>query len=274
MDFHEFWQENKRWILGVALGFLVYWIGTSIIGSVYSTSGVQRKISAARNALKGDDLYGRDALSAAEDEHEQLDSVRAELQAALGFALPAEFSLDGVDVPDLHLASVGRGVRRELLERTELLGIAVNGSNVTWATPTDRDEIQSVLAGIAVVQAVAARLSAAHEIVREADPDAIGVASIERLQVNAARRSTGRRPRRRPRAERGGIDLGQLLAEVAVRVEFTADEGAVKAFLEACRREAPSLVVGPDFKISAGRSAGDPLVVQGTLSGVQILEQS
>ena len=38
MDPHEVWQENKRWILGVVAGLLVYWVGTSIIAGVYSTS--------------------------------------------------------------------------------------------------------------------------------------------------------------------------------------------------------------------------------------------
>ena len=40
MDLHDFWQENKRWILGIALGFLVYLIGGTVIRDAYTDPGL------------------------------------------------------------------------------------------------------------------------------------------------------------------------------------------------------------------------------------------
>ena len=45
MDLHDFWQENKRWILGVVLGLLVYWIGGSVITGMYSKDAVTKKMA-------------------------------------------------------------------------------------------------------------------------------------------------------------------------------------------------------------------------------------
>ena len=32
MDLHELWQQHKRWILGVAAGLLLFWIGWFVLG--------------------------------------------------------------------------------------------------------------------------------------------------------------------------------------------------------------------------------------------------
>ena len=34
MDLQDFWQENKRWVLGVVAGLIVYWIGSGVVAVV------------------------------------------------------------------------------------------------------------------------------------------------------------------------------------------------------------------------------------------------
>ena len=60
MDLHDVWQENKRWILGIVLGLLVYWIGDAAIAGMYDSAGAHREIRRQKNQLQDDPKYDRE----------------------------------------------------------------------------------------------------------------------------------------------------------------------------------------------------------------------
>ena len=68
MDLHDIWQENKRWILGVVAGLLIYWTGSTIIKGIYSTAGVRQQIRTQQRSVNAEPLYTSEALAAAREE--------------------------------------------------------------------------------------------------------------------------------------------------------------------------------------------------------------
>ena len=51
MDVQEFWQENKRWVLGVVAGAIVFWIGRSVVDSMFGARDAEAKSSRAAIAI-------------------------------------------------------------------------------------------------------------------------------------------------------------------------------------------------------------------------------
>jgi len=264
VDAQEVWQENKRWILGVAIGVVVFWIGSSVIGGMYSTSAASRKIRQARKKISGQELYPRQALAAARAQRDALDGELAGLETALLFRPLDEFVLDGKGEPDLHFDQVSRRVKRDLVRRAGSLGVELAEKNLEWVSPVG-DDIQPTLAALCVLEQIALRLMDAHERARAWDPDALGLVAIDSLRV-ASSGLAGKRSARRSSRSR----TEDLLHEDSVRFKFRADEATAKLFLEQCAAVSPPLTLAPDFKLTLGRSPGAPLVATGTLMGISL----
>ncbi len=94
MDANEIWQENKKFIITVGSGLLVFLIGWMGNRSMYlgDIKSIQRKTSKARNALK-DEMFGPDDLAIAEDENLALQKLYGVVREAAEFRPRAGFEL-------------------------------------------------------------------------------------------------------------------------------------------------------------------------------------
>ena len=151
MDLHEVWQENKRWILGVAAGGLLFWIATSVIASTYDTSRYARQIAKDRASVSGDQLYGNAAQSAVLEEQRELEAAVARLWDAQRFVAGDEFQLEGKGDPDLHFDQVSRRVKRDLVTRAAALGVELGADDLEWTAPVG-EAIQPALHALALLE--------------------------------------------------------------------------------------------------------------------------
>lgn len=260
MDANELWQENKRWILGVALGAVVFWVASTVIGGVYGTTGASRQIRTARQELAGQAFYTQAALHNAQQEAEQVQASLDELTKAMVFVPGDEFLVAGKGDPDLHFDAVSRRVKRDLLRRADALGVRLLEKDLDWPAPVS-EEIQPTLIGLNLLEQVALRLLDAHERVKGWDAEATGLDSIETLRVVAAGRTSGSRARR---------GASEVVQEEKVSFKVRADEATVKLFLESCASKAPPIALAPDFKMTVGPAPGDPLLVSGTMLALRL----
>lgn len=268
MDPHEVWQENKRWILGVVAGLLVYWVASSIIGGVYSTSSVKSQIRRAQKSVGSEPLYNQDALSDAREEQRELSEARTRLDDALVFRADEEFLLEGKGDPNVHFDVVSRRVVNDSVDRADALGIELSSASLDWPSPVG-DEVQPTLVAINVIDRAMRRLFSAHERARSWDSAALGLVEIESFKVVTGRGTT-RGTRRSSASRRGELSADDLVLEDKVRFKFRGDETTTRLFLESCLSGAPRITLSADFKMTTGQAPGDPLEVSGTLSALRL----
>ncbi len=73
MDIGELFEEHKRWILGCALGLLVYLIGWfAVIPGIYNTDELTAQRLRLQRSYQPSETYTPAALSLARQEQEQL----------------------------------------------------------------------------------------------------------------------------------------------------------------------------------------------------------
>lgn len=95
MDFNDYWQENKRFVTGVAIAVIVY-----LIASMMISSSVGEDLSRAKNSLRKVDgdlntaRYSNADKSRAEEQNEALRQAVAELTGLVAFVPRAEFEVD------------------------------------------------------------------------------------------------------------------------------------------------------------------------------------
>ena len=94
MDASEIWQENKKFIVAVGSGLLVFLIGDMVINSLYARDirSTQSKVAKARREL-GTEMFGAADLSQAEGENEELQRLYTMAQTASEFVPRPEFTL-------------------------------------------------------------------------------------------------------------------------------------------------------------------------------------
>jgi hypothetical protein len=264
MDFHDLWQEHKRWILGVAIGLIAFWVGGAIIASTFDTAAEQRKIAGHVRYAQDEKRFDSNALQAAKQEAAALDTVASNLRKALVFQPGEDFVLEGKGDPGLHFDKVNRDVRAHLLASADQAGVDLQAKDLQWPAAVGRAEIEETLLGLCVLRDAMDRLLAAHEQVRTANVEAAGLVSIDSFKVIG--RSAGSGTRRR----RAAVDEAALVEEVAVELRMRADAAVVQLFLEACRSDSARPISIRDFKMQAGRAPGEPLTVQGTLLALRI----
>lgn len=257
MDVGAFVQENKRWLLGVAVGGICWWIGSSIVASVYSP-----RVPSARTLGAPAEAYNAAALAAARQEHEQLVAERERLRNALLFQPGDRFVLDGKGRADEYQFQVGRELRQAITMAANRRDVQIADSAIAWDVPTAYDEIRAVLFGLELIDEVQQRLFAAHDRTRAQTEDAPGLRSIQSLRLES-RRSQRQQPR--PRA--GEIDLRDFLQQEQVAFAFQADEPTLLAFLESCRRPGRTLVV-ESWQVTKPAKPGEPCAVKGTVLGI------
>ena len=271
MDLHEIWQENKRWILGVAAGAIVFWIGLGFIRGTYDVSGTRRQVGAMRSKVQGKDLYDSEALTAAEDERARLQARFAALREAVVFEVADWYRLEGKADPDLHYPIAANRLQRGIRRRAEMLNVLLEDGAVQVPTPDDVPAIERALLGMNVLDEVAKRLLDAHQTVLRTEPDNLGLVSIEELKLPGSRRR-GRLSRPQRNRHRRRSDVNEGIRTVPAEVKFHADTPTLAVFLEACRAEEPRLIL-ESFKSRPGANPTDPVEVTAKFAAL-LLQQN
>lgn len=263
MDLNDIWQENKRWILGVGLGVVVFWVADAVITSLYDSTPTKGKLQNHVRALNRETWYGSQARQAAEAERAELEAAKREVTEALVFTQTEEFQLEGKGAPDVVFDEVSRRVRARLQEQADILNVDMQDRALQWHVPVGAADTRAALVGLALLDEAGKRLMAAHSQTLAGRPDALGLVAVEKLQVEGGRANlTGAAaPSRR------GEDA--LVDEQRVAFQFRADGETVERFLESCRSIKPPLCLG-DFVLEVGKNSGEPLKVSGRLLALQL----
>ncbi|MEO6596980.1 MAG: hypothetical protein ABIP94_19715 [Planctomycetota bacterium] len=268
MDVGVFVQENKRWLVGCAIGGIVFWIAGSVIDSIYDANaarGPQRALLAIGNA----ELYDSNALATAREEAEKLAVEKKRLQSELAFVPTERYLLANHGHPGEYLFQVGRALRQTVLAAANERGVQIADKDLTWDVPTGVDEIRGVLFGLELLDEAQKRVFAAHDAVRAANPDAMGLRAIVLLRVEPRKALRTAVRSTRP----GDVDLRDLVVQERVSFQFQGDEATLIGFFEACRRPGRTLVIESWTLMQSART-GDPCTAKGTLQGIAFKEKS
>lgn len=265
MDASAFVQENKRWLVGCAIGGLVWMIASSVIDSVYDT-----RVGGARNKRSTGDVYDSTALADAQEASEKLQQERDRLTTEMAFAVAPKYG-EWSGPADQHLFLSGRNLKQQVVNSASDRDVAVEESDITWEVPQGIDQIRRVLFGLDLIDEIQGRLFASHDAAKAVSEDARGLVSIESVKLESDRSRGGSGGRRGRGRNRGGVDLRDLLEQQRVSIHVLADEPTIAAFLESCRKPGRTLVLDA-LKVTAPARQGDPSTLKATLSGISFLK--
>ena len=232
MDFADFWQENKRFVLSVAGGGLALLIGLGLIDRFLGQDlrGAQRSIASATQALKNP-MYGASQLADAQAENKALRATVATLSEAVAFESREEFRLrDDAGSASSQFFAITSQTRDDLLRQAGRRGLRLPETlGLPGLSPTSEDEIERTLEGFDVVDRVV-RLALET-----------GVERIDDMQIRldpslGTRKGVGRIERTR------------------IEVTLSGDSAPLVAFLERTQSDrfgAPLLI--EDFEIVPAR---------------------
>jgi hypothetical protein len=265
MDVGAFVQENKRWLLGVGIGGLVWLIASSVLGSVYSPS---MPSASKLGAPAGTGVFTREALDAARTEAEALAAERQRLQQELGFTQTSKYLLADKGRADDYQFAVGRDLRQAALAAAGVRDVQMTAESLVWDTPAGIDDIRATLFGLELIDELQQRLFAAHDATRARAEEAVGLRAVTSIKLES-RRNQQRVRHTKP----GEVDPRDYLIEERVSFQFQADEPTAAAVLESCRKPGRTLVVETWQWLKPAR-AGDVCTVKGTLLGIAWKEKS
>jgi Spy/CpxP family protein refolding chaperone len=195
MDVGAFVQENKRWLAGSALGAIVWFIAGAVVDSIDDASSVRGSTRGAPSQL-----YDNEVLAAASTEGEQLAAERQKLQQELAFVPSQKYVLDGKGEPDTYLFQVGHALRQSILTEANAREVTVADKDVKWEQQRGPDEVRGMLFGLELMDEASKRLFAAHDAVRAARPEAMGLRTIQYLRLGSRNAQRPQRVRARARS--------------------------------------------------------------------------
>jgi hypothetical protein len=195
MDLNEYWQENKRFIVSVASGLIVFVTGSMLVNSFFRDDLVQQKKSAAstENKLKNEPMYSTADLTQAEKENEDLKRAVQALSKAVEFQPREPFRLDPQkgSANNQYFQAVS-SVREHLLTDCGRGNLRIQEDlGLPALSPTHESEIARYLAALDLVdRAVRVALSAGIERIDKMqillDPKLTsrqGVGDVERTRI-------------------------------------------------------------------------------------------
>lgn len=190
----DFWQENKRFVLGVAAGAALFGIGwLAMAKSLGADLRTQRARLSTLEKQLAQSRYGAADQERAQAERDRLGAAVATLTEAVSFRARPEFALDASSPANRYFAVQTR-VREELLTLAGRAGLALpEGLGLPTLSPTKELEIARYLEALDVVDrvvrlAIEAGCERIDEIRIALDPRLVSGKSI-------------------PDIERSGIDL-------------------------------------------------------------------
>ena len=263
MDVGEFAQENKQWLVGCAIGAVVWLVGGAIVDSVTAPEMMSRRQDKLREAYKSGQLR------VAQEQSEALSAERRRLTEQLSFAIAPNFS-SWSGPADQHLFVTGRALRMAIVDAASDRDVVVDEADIAWDVPSGIDQIRSTLFGLDVIDEIQKRLFTAHDRVLTADESARGLTAITsiKLETNRRRRNISRSRSRR----RGGVDVSELIKQQRVSLQVQCDERTLAYFLESCRAAGRTLVLD-SLAVSEPGRPGDAATVKATLSGISFASE-
>jgi hypothetical protein len=269
MDIGAFVQENRKWLIGCAIGGLVFWIGKITISSIYNEGAINSQINQLKNSNRSTDgVYDRKVLDAAREESEKLAAEKQRLQQELAFKPDPKYQLEGKGAPGEYLFTVGRALKQGILSAAADRDVQVVEKDVSWPVPSGVDEIRGVLFGLELLDELSQRLFAAHDAVRKKDPEALGLRTILSLKAEArAGQRTGLRS-----SKPGDVVVSDHLVQERVSFKFQSDAATAAAFLEAWRKPNRTLVLDTLTALQPPEKIHDPVTISGTLLGIAFKE--
>ena len=253
MDLDDFWQENKRWVLGCLAGLLIFVIA-------YNVFADGPKKGSKAGSMK--DVYKSAQLTSIRKDKTSLDQTLADLRKAMHYEVPPEFIREGQ--PGLFWATTYISLRTNLIDLAEAENVQFPEDSFAWQPDTGAAAIDRALVGCSLVQFAVTALLDAHRSVTAADFDAPGLRDIGKFEANRARG-----PRRNRRRADDPIEAEELIEEVKVRFLFRADHTTLHRFLENCRTGKRRVTLGT-LKVVRGKTSGDPLTVSGEIVALTI----
>jgi hypothetical protein len=194
MDVGAYWQENKRFVVTVGAGALVFLVAYAFENSHYQgqINAAQRAIQLNKNQLQAMKFTAQD-LAAVQGENVALRNSLERLTTAAQFHARKEFVPDPAagSSDSLYVRTVSR-VREELLQRANRAGLELDSRlGLPELSPTLEREILRYLEALDLVESVAdlairARLDTVDKIQVRLDPgysSRQGVGAIERTRV-------------------------------------------------------------------------------------------
>jgi hypothetical protein len=203
LDLGAYWQENKRFVLTVGAGALVFLVAIALENALFQDdiSAAQRAIQLNKNQLK-DMRFSSQDLSEVEAENEALRAAVTRLAEAARFRPRPEFVPDPAAGPSAnHYLRTLTRVREELEQRASRASLRLDPAlGMPELSPTLEHEIVRYLEVLDLVETVAdlairARASALEKVQVRLDPghsSRAGLGPIERTKVQLTLTGTSR----------------------------------------------------------------------------------
>ncbi len=194
MDLGDYWEENKRFVMGVAGGALLFLIAYLVVSSTYAGDIRAERSELARHQRDlAEPMFTASDLAEAREQNEALAAALAELVAAGDFRPRPEFVVDPAAgaANAQYLLTLSR-VREELMTRANRGNLVVDSElGMPSLSPTREAEIERYLEALDVVESVvdlalAARARRVERILVKLDPglnSRDGLGRIERTRV-------------------------------------------------------------------------------------------
>lgn len=157
MDFGEIWEEHKKFIVAVGAAFIVFFVGTRIVNSMYvspakrldaSADRLERKLKRGVAPTKSDLKDARSLGDAADEKLGVIEQrIRHEIEPRFVLAAGADF--------DLVYNDRYREVRDQLLQRAGIEDVDLDPSvGMPDSTPDDRDGVERHLKALDQIRVV------------------------------------------------------------------------------------------------------------------------
>jgi len=196
MDLEEYWQENKRFLAQVGIGFVVFLIGLGVVGAtVGAKADEQAALVAGHKRDLGKAYFGRSERAEAQEDHDALVASALALREQVEFQPRAEFR-GTPDQPQRidtnHYLTVASRVRAQLMPLASRFNVEVDETlGLPEQSPTRTDEIERYLDALDVIErvvgaAIDERVVKVESIKVRLDPGLRGrkgVGTIERSRI-------------------------------------------------------------------------------------------
>ncbi len=195
MDLANYWQENKRFVVTVAAGAIVFAVGSMLIGSFFRAELTKQRRAADATArkLRTEAMYTQTDLATAQKERDEIAAAVDVLKSSVAFAPRRDFVIDPARgaASNQYFGTVSR-VREELLTLAGRANLRLpEDLGLPALSPTREGEIARYLEALDLVDR-AARMAIASGVQRidrieiKLDPGLTsrqGVGSIESTRV-------------------------------------------------------------------------------------------
>jgi len=155
MDLTTLWQEHKTFILCLVAGLLIFFVGQTLISSVYQIDEKRLQRTKIKNALRKRTNPSSGQLDEARRLNEDLDARYQAVVDRVNFKPDAKYELSPQEKPDIEYDRVFSEARDLYVEAAKTLNITVDGNlGMPELSPTRRSEIQRALTALDIVTRV------------------------------------------------------------------------------------------------------------------------